>query len=92
MDSPADHYDTLSRLPDSNDVNPQGLEKYLAMESEGPKYWFIVLNTNKSVERVFENDIIPVYKIERKKKLVLEYKKRHRKSNICQIIPGAKHK
>lgn len=33
VDSPSDHNVIFNRLPHTNDVNPQGLEKYSSMES-----------------------------------------------------------
>lgn len=60
MNSPANHYNILHGLPYTTDVNPQGLEKYSAIESKGPEDRLIVLNTHKSIKRIFKHNIIPV--------------------------------
>lgn len=62
MDSPSNHYNVFHRLPHTNDVKPQCPEKYPTMESQGPKNRFIVFNANKSIDRIFEYNIIPEHK------------------------------
>lgn len=59
MHSPSNHYDILHRLQHTDDIDPQSPEKYLSMESQSPKDWFVVLNANKSIEWIFKHDIIP---------------------------------
>lgn len=60
MNYPTDHDNVLCWLPYAHYVNPQGLEENTTIESQCPEYSFVVVNAHKSVERIFEDNIISI--------------------------------